>query len=184
MVPSRADQVLNSIEKAVNAWYPIIGPWRGRILTDTVRRVRPRRVLEVGTLVGYSAILMAKELNDDAEIITLEIDRDEAELAEENIRKARVKPTVKVLIGDALEIIPILEGYFDLVFLDAVKNEYYDYLRLVEAKLHRASVVVADNAEAYAYLMKRYLDYVRYSGRYESRLVSADGDGMEISTKL
>ncbi|UCD73097.1 MAG: class I SAM-dependent methyltransferase [Candidatus Bathyarchaeota archaeon] len=184
MVPSRADQVLNIIEKTVNAWYPIIGPWRGRILADTVRRLRPRRVLEVGTLVGYSAILMAKELDSDAEIITLEIDRDEAELAEENIRRARVKPTVRVLVGDALEIIPILEGYFDLVFLDAVKNEYYDYLRLVEAKLYKGSVVVADNAEAYAYSMKRYLDYVRYSGRYESRLVSADGDGMEISTKL
>jgi predicted O-methyltransferase YrrM len=184
MTSSKADQVLNNIERSVDAWYPIIGPRRGRILADVVRKLQPRRVLEVGTLVGYSAILIAKELDSNAEIITLEIDQDEAELATENIRKARVKPTVRVLVGNALEIIPSLEGHFDLVFLDAAKNEYYDYLKYIEAKLHKGSVVVADNAGFYAYSMKQYLDYVRYSGRYKTRLVSADGDGMEISTKL
>jgi predicted O-methyltransferase YrrM len=183
MVSSRADQVLNSIERSVDGWYPIIGPRKGRILSGIVRRLQPQRILEVGTLVGYSTILMAKELTQDAEIITLEIDRDEAETAEENIRKARVRPTVRVLTGDALEIIPTIKGEFNLVFLDAAKNEYYDYLRLAEAKIPRGGIVIADNADTYAYSMRQYLEYVRYSGRYQSRLISVDGDGMEVSTK-
>jgi predicted O-methyltransferase YrrM len=141
-------------------------------------------MLEVGSLVGYSTILMGKELEGDAEIITIDIDKDAAELARENIRNAAVKPRVTVLAGDALEIIPKLDGKFDLVFLDAAKNEYLDYLRLLEGDLHEGSVVVADNAGAYAHSMRRYLDYVRNSGKYESRFIPSSGDGIEVSIRL
>ena len=157
---------------------------KGRILTDVVRETKPKRVLEVGTLIGYSAILMGKELGNDAELITIEIHADEAKRAEENIRRAGIPPTVKVLVGDAIDVIPELEGSFDLVFLDAEKSEYIDYLRLVEDKLHRGSVIVADNAGIFARQMREYLDYVRSSGKYRSRYVQAGGDGLEISVKL
>jgi predicted O-methyltransferase YrrM len=91
---------------------------------------------------------------------------------------------VQVLVGDAREIIPKLPGSFDMVFLDAEKNEYLQYLLLVENKLHMGSVVVADNAGIFADQMSDYLGYVRSSGRYKSRYLPFGGDGVEVSVKL
>lgn len=135
-------------------------------------------------MIGYSAILMVKELEGDVEIVTIEIDEWEAEVARENIRKAEVRATIRVIVGDALEVIPRLEGEFDIVFLDAAKSEYLDYLRLVEDKIHRGSVIVADNAGIRAYGMRKYLDYVRNSGKYESRFIPFGRDGLEVSVRL
>jgi len=81
-------------------------------------------------------------------------------------------------------VIPKLKGPFDLVFIDADKSEYLDYLRLVEDKLHKGSVVVADNAGIFADQMQDYLDYVRSSQRYKSKFVRIGRDGLEISVKL
>ena len=185
MVSTRADEVLRRIErKAETRYLPVMGPERGRILADLVRKIKPKQILEIGTLVGYSTILMAKELDSDAEMVTVEIDQDEAEMAERNIRDAEIKPAVRVLVGEASKIILQLEGRFDMVFLDEAKWEYLDHLRLVESKLRKGSVVVADNAGAYAYSMRDYLEYVRNSGRYDSRFIRVGRDGLEVSTKL
>lgn len=185
MVSSKADDVLRRIENEVwRRWYPIIGPRKGRILADLVRQNRPKRILEVGTLIGYSAITMGKELGGDAEIVTIEIDEWEAERAQENIMEAEINPRVKVIVGDALDVIPGLEGEFDMVFIDAAKNEYLDYLRLVEDKIHEGSVIIADNVGPSAYATRNYRDYVRSSGRYESRFIPVGRDGMEVSIKL
>ena len=182
---SRANDVLKEIEKMTeHEFLPIIGRQKGKILVKVVRDVKPKRVLEVGTLIGYSAVLMGKELPSDAHIITVEIHADEAKIAEENIRRATIPAKVEVIVGDAIKVIPKLKGPFDLVFIDAEKNEYIDYLRLVEDKIHQGSVVVADNAGIFANQMKDYLDYVRNSGNYKSRYVPVGGDGVEISVKL
>jgi len=194
MVLSKAERVLREIEGVARRrrFLPIIGPSRGQILVNVIREVKPKHILEVGTLIGYSAILMGKELGSDAHLISIEIDANNAKIAEKNIRKAEIPPTVKVLVGDAIEIIPKLEGMFDLIFIDADKREYLDYLRLIENKLHKGSVIVADNV-AHA---PPYLDYVRSSGKYHSRFVPVDAvifshprghrleDGLEISVKL
>ena len=185
MVSSKADEVLRHIERrAQRRYFPIIGPKRGCVLVELIRRIKPKRILEVGTFVGYSTILMGKELESDAEIVTIEIDKDEAELAKHNIRKAEIRPRVTVLVGDALELSAKLDGRFDLVFLDATKSEYLSYLKNVESNLQSGSVVLADNAGIYSYSMRSYLDYVRKSGKYESKFVPAGGDGIEVSTKL
>jgi len=180
-----AERVLRRIEKASRSRYlPIIGPDRGRILVDLVRKFKPRRILEVGTFVGYSTILMGRELQAGSEIITIEIDEDEAELAKKNIREAELNPRVEVLTGDAMEIIPTIEGEFDMAFLDADKGEYFDYLRLIEGKLHRGSLVVADNVGSYSHSVKAYLEHVRRSGLYDSQFIQGDWDGVEVSIKL
>jgi len=181
----RAEEILRQIEEAARRRYlPIIGPLRGRALAKLVAQLKPKRVLEVGTLVGYSTIFMGKELECDAEIITIEIDKEEAEVARRNIEKAEIKPKVQVIVGDASNIIPMLRGKFDLVFLDEHKNEYLKHLKMIEKKLHRGSVVVADNAGSYAYSMRDYLDYVRNSGLYKSRFIRLGEDGLEVSIKL
>ena len=185
MAKSKEDEVLEEIEgSAYRRYLPIIGSSRGRVLVDAVRRFRPRRILEVGTLVGYSTILMGRELGEGSEIVTIEYDRDEAEQARANIARAELSARVEVLIGDALEIIPTLEGFFDMVFLDAAKHQYLDYLLLVEDRLPRGGVVVADNVGFMSRSMMGYLDHVRKSGKYESELHRSGGDGIEISVKL
>ena len=185
MAPGGADEVLKEIERAARARYlPIIGSRRGRTLSEAVRRYGPRRILEVGTLVGYSTILIGRELEEGSEIVTIEYDRDEAEQARDNIARARLSASVEVIVGDALEIIPTLEGSFDMVFLDAAKHQYFDYLRLVEDKLPSGGVVVADNVGFMSRSMRGYLDHVRNSGKYMSELHRSGGDGIEISVKL
>lgn len=185
MILSRADKVLKEIKNmAERKFLPIVGPDKGRVLVRVIHEVKPKRVLEVGTLVGYSAILMAKELESDAQVITIEIQANEAEMARENIKRAEVTPSIDVVVGDAIEVIPKLAGKFDMVFIDADKTEYLHYLRLVERKLHRGSVVVADNAGIFADQMKDYLDYMRSSRRYRSEYVFFGEDGVEVSVKL
>ena len=101
-VSSSAEGVLKQIEASSEKHFlPIIGPHKGKILAEQIRKAKPRHVLEVGTLVGYSAILMGKELSQNVEIVTIEIHRDEAEVAEENIIKANIPVKVKIITGDA-----------------------------------------------------------------------------------
>jgi predicted O-methyltransferase YrrM len=182
---SNAEEVLWQIENAsAKDFLPIIGPFKGKILAEEVRKAKPRHVLEVGTLIGYSAILMGKELDEKAEIISIEIHNDEAELAKQNIARSKIPAKVKIINGDALQVIPTLKGTFDFAFIDAEKSEYFRYLKLAEDKLAKGTVVFADNAGVFADQMGDYLDYVRNSGKYMSRYVQVGRDGVEISVKL
>jgi predicted O-methyltransferase YrrM len=181
----RAGKVLKEIEEMTDREFlPIVGPEKGEILANIVRETKPKHVLEVGTRIGYSAILIGKELDDDAQLVTIEIHADEAKLARQNIERAGIRAKTEVLVGNALKIIPELEGKFDIVFIDAEKTEYLQYLKLVEEKLHSGSVIVADNAGVFADQMKGYLDRVRSSKMYHSRFVEVGDDGLEISTRL
>jgi predicted O-methyltransferase YrrM len=185
MSSSKADDVLRGIEEMTKKQFlPIVGPKKGRVLRKVIREIRPKRVLEVGTLIGYSAVLMGKELESDAHLTTIEIHANEARIARANIEKAQISPTVDVIVGDAIKVLPKMSGKFDMVFIDAEKTEYFAYLRLIEKRLHKGSVVVADNAGIFADQMKDYLDYVRSSGKYNSRYVPVDEDGLEVSIKL
>ena len=182
---SGAARVLRRIQKAAKKEFlPIVGPRKGKILVEEVRKAMPLHVLEVGTLIGYSTILIGKELNKNAEIVTIEIHRDEAEKAGENILKANIPPKVKIITGDAREVIPTLKGPFDFAFIDAEKKEYFQYLRFAEDKLIVGAVVMADNAGIFADQMRDYLNYVRNSGKYQSKYLQMGNDGVEISVKL
>jgi predicted O-methyltransferase YrrM len=182
---SEANEILKEIEEmAERKFLPIIGPRKGQVLVKTVLEVGPKRVLEIGTLVGYSAILIGKELGAEAHLITIEIHGDEAKIARRNVDRAKIPPTVKVIVGEAREVIPRLQGEFDLIFVDAEKAEYLEYLQLAEGRLHKGSAIVADNAGIFADEMSDYLDYVRSSGKYRSRFVPVEEDGLEISVKL
>ena len=180
-----AEEVLRTIERASkNKFLPIVGPLKGEILAEEVRKANPKHVLEVGSLIGYSAVFMGKELDQDAEIVTIEIHPKETKAAGKNVVKANIPPKVTIITGDALKVIPSLKGTFDFAFIDAEKTEYYQYLRLAENKLSRGAIIVADNAGIFASQMRDYLDYVRFSGKYRSKYVSIDHDGLEISVKL
>jgi len=182
---TKADEVLAEIEGMTEEQFlPIVGPDKGKILVKAFQKVKPKHILEVGTLIGYSAILIGKELDEDATITTIEIHAAEAKEAEENVKHAEIPAKVKVIVGDALKVIPTLKDCYDAVFIDAEKTEYYEYLRLMEDKLHRRTVIVADNAGIFADQMQNYLDYVRKSGKYQSRYVQVGEDSVEVSIKL
>jgi len=172
---------------------PSIGPIKGKIISDIIKRYKPTKILEIGTLHGYSAILMVDLLFDDGKLITIEIDKNLADIARKNIAKAGLSHKIEVISGNALEVIPTLTGYkFDLIFLDAVKSEYLQYLRLLEEKhlMKKDSVVVADNVILYENEMKDYLEYVRSSDRYKSQTTETTlefnknvKDALEISLR-
>jgi len=186
-----ADTVLREIEEmGKRSFIPSIGPVKGRILAEVVREHKPRKILEVGALYGYSAILIAKNSPAKAEITTVEKNPEHVRITEQNVERAKLEDQIKVIKGDAMEILPGLPGPFDLVFLDAEKTQYLDYLKAVEDKLHQGSVVVADNVGVFQDQMQNYLHYVRNTGRYRSRTVETllefsetTKDAMEISEK-
>jgi len=101
--------VLKGIEAiAEKESLPIIGRDRGQVLIKVIRQTGPRRILEIGTLVGYSTIKMAKELDAKACLTTIETHSGRAKLARENIEKADVRPKIDVIVGDAIKVIPKL----------------------------------------------------------------------------
>jgi predicted O-methyltransferase YrrM len=124
---SKADIVLKEIEAMTEKEsLPIIRSDKGQVLIKIIQKTRPKRILEIGTFIGYSTILMAKDLDADARITTIEIHAGEAKLARENIEKAGLRTRIDVIVGDAIKVIPTLTGKFDMIFIDAAKEEYYD----------------------------------------------------------
>jgi len=189
--PDPAEAVMREIEEmGKKSFIPSIGPVKGRILAEVVRKLKPRKILEVGSLYGYSAILITKNSPANAEITTVEKNPEHARVTEQNVERAQLENQIKVIQGDAMQTLSKLPGPFDLVFLDAEKTQYLDYLKAVEDKLHQGSVVVADNVGVFQDQMQNYLHYVRNTGRYRSRTVETllefsdtTKDAMEISEK-
>jgi predicted O-methyltransferase YrrM len=180
-----ADSVLKEIEVlSRKKFLPIIGPIKGKYLINTVRKYHVSQVLEIGTLVGYSAILIAENLPDNGKIISIEINPLSANQAQDNIQKAGLSGKIEVRVGNALNEISRVDNMFDMLFIDAAKDEYFEYLKLGEAKLKKNGVVFADNVKIFASQMPEYLDYVRNSGKYQSKYVDVGFDGVEISLKL
>ncbi|MBI3840396.1 MAG: O-methyltransferase [Thaumarchaeota archaeon] len=189
------EDVLKSIEEvAPRQGLPIIGPIRGVFLDEVVKEHKPASILEVGTLVGYSAIRMGRHLKKGQKITCVEVREDMAKVARSNIEKAGLTDRIEVMVGDAKSILPKLEGTFDMLFLDAAKDEYIAYLRSSERLLHQGSVVVADNVRSHANEVAEYLEHVRNSGKYRSTYKEAtsyrygagieEPDAVEISVKL
>ncbi len=172
------------------SWIPSIGPVKGKILAEVARKYKPKRILEVGALYGYSAILMAKNA-PSAEIITVEKSPENARITERNIERAELSDRIQVRQGDAAKVLPGLSGSFNLVFLDADKGQYLKNLLDIEQRLPKGAVVVADNVGIFRDELQDYLEHVRNSGKYRSRTVETllefsdtREDAMEISEKV
>jgi len=187
-------KVLKRLERlAEKESLPSIGPTKGKIIAGLIKDYKPRSILEIGTLYGYSAILMGSMLPEEnsGKVITIEIDEGSVNIARKNIEDAALANRVEVIVGDALDIIPKLHGKFDMVFLDATKEQYFKYLKFVEKNLEKGSIVVADNVGIFERSMCDYLQYVRDSGRYNSRVLDTElefnknvKDAIEISIKI
>ncbi|KAG2444930.1 hypothetical protein HXX76_001666 [Chlamydomonas incerta] len=187
---------------------PFVGPAKGAVLQQLVADKAPRLVVEVGTMAGYSALLMAQALPPGGRIVTFEKDLSWALAAKRFMWQAsqgeknqglgsRVGDRVSVEWGDARERLgrvlrPGGQDAIDLLFLDGTPKEYLDYLKAAEPFLAPGALVVADNAGVFAQGgLKPYLEYVRGGGSYRSELVACKlewrddvDDGIEVSTWL
>ena len=129
----------------------ISGHIQGRLLEMLVRMLRPRRVLEIGTFTGYSALSMAAGLEDGAELHTVEVDDEQEEFIRSYFARSPHGDKITLHIGSALEIAPKLGGEFDMVFIDGDKREYPAYYRMLMGDdggrrlVHGGSVLIADN---------------------------------------
>ncbi len=178
-------EVLQGIEaQADERHWPIIGPEKGELLVRVVREHQPKRILELGALVGYSSTLMAANLGPESEIVSIEIDHRNAETARQTQQRAGVADRCRVVEGPALEMIPTLDGPWDMVFIDANKEQYLDYLTTAEPFLAPNAVIVADNVKAFKEDIAPYLQYVRTSPSYRSTYHDFDSDGVEVSVRV
>jgi Predicted O-methyltransferase len=188
---------------------PSIGPIKRKIVEDIIKKYKPKKILEIGTLYGYSAILMANVLikiyprtknnaigsksGNNTVVTTIDINEKHRDIAALNIKDAGLSHVIEVINGDALEVIPTLDSKFDLIFLDAIKSDYLKYLKLVETNklVNQGYVVLADNVLIYDDEMTDFLDYVRHSGKFKSRTTQTTleftkhvKDALEVSASV
>ncbi|MDE2181080.1 MAG: O-methyltransferase [candidate division NC10 bacterium] len=145
LLPER-DLLLREMERfADEHGIPIADPEVATFLEITVRAIRAKRVLEVGTAIGYADIFMARAMTPQGKVVTIDISAEMIEKAKAYMKRAGLEDQVEFHEGPALAIIPTLEGPFDLVYLDAVKEEYRDYLDLALPLMRTGGVIVCDN---------------------------------------
>src|SRR5262245_49733058 len=183
MLTAKAKRMLALMDRAVTHWhFPVIGRSKGRLVRRLIERHECERALEIGSLFGYSAIVIAAATPPRGRLFCIEQNPYLAKFVEYNTEEAGLGRKVKVVVGDALRAIPLLPGRFDFVLIDAAKEDYLDYLRQLEPKLAPGAVIVADNTGVFRREVKPYLDYVREpGGRYASREYDFDDDAMEVS---
>ena len=163
-------------------------PSDAMMLRILVESTRARRGVEVGSNKGFGAIHMGMAFErTDGHLFTLEIDQAMVKQCRANLEAVGLESTVTCVEGDALKTLPTLEGQFDFVFLDALKRDYLQYLKLLEPRLKPGAVIVADNVIRSANEMKDFLDYVQTSPDYDTVIIRASlekQDGMSISFKI
>ena len=135
---------LNELEKKARREYiPIIRHETQSVLRVLLTQTRPAEILEVGTAIGFSAILMCE--NSEARITTIENYEKRIEPARENFKKAGVSDRVNLIFGDAMEVLPRLAGPYDFIFMDAAKGQYIRFLPEVLRLLAGGGMLVSDN---------------------------------------
>lgn len=121
------------------------GEFQGRILAMVSALLRPRRILEIGTFTGYSALCLAEGLTGDGELVTVDVNEELEDFARSFFDRSPFAARIRMIIGDAREVVPALEGDFDLVFVDGDKAQYPEYLDLVAPRVRVGGVLLADN---------------------------------------
>jgi predicted O-methyltransferase YrrM len=171
------------------------GHLQGRILKMFVRMICPRRVLELGTFTGYSALCIAEGLPEDGIVYTIDINDELEEFTTSFFEQSPCASKIKYLLGDALASIPTINETFDLVFIDADKREYLEYYHAVFDKVHAGGFIIADNTlwdgkvieninpnDEQTIGVERFNDFVAQDERVETVIIPLR-DGMTILRK-
>ena len=143
-------------EKALSEHIPIIMDDTLEVIDKILKDVKPKKMLEIGTAVGYSAMCFSKYLNEDGIIDTIEREHDRVEEAKENIKRVGVEDKINILEGDAVELLPTLDNKYDVVFIDAAKGKYPFFLEQSKRMLNPKGIIFADNILYKGYVMSDY----------------------------
>lgn len=177
---------------------PIVYPEVGQFIKVIIKMTGAKRILEIGTAIGYSSLLMAKASNFNARITTIEKRKDMADIAEVNIEKSNYKDKIKIIHGDARIIIPMLDEKFDFIFLDAAKGHYLDFFKKSTKLLKTGGIILSDNVlykgmvandelvirrdKTIVKRMRHYLEYLSKLENYETSIIPI-GDGVALTYK-
>ena len=137
---------LSELEQAcIREGVPLIRPRMQSLLRVLIAQIRPRRILEIGTGAGFSALFMCSCAGKDLELVTVESSADRARSARESFARFGCQDRIRLLEGDASRVLPVLDGCFDLIFMDAAKGQYIHWLPDMRRLMHAGSVLVSDN---------------------------------------
>lgn len=193
-------EILETIEKeALEAFVPIIRKEMQSLMKVLVSLKKPSRILEVGTAVGFSALLMSEYAPAECRITTIEKYEKRIPIARENFRRAGKEEQITLLEGDALEILKGLDGTYDFIFMDAAKAQYIYYMPEVLRLLSKGGVLVSDNVLQNGDIIQsrfaverrnrsihsRMREYL-YELKHEKQLLTSIvplGDGVAVSVK-
>ena len=184
-------------QKALEDHIPIIMDDTLAVIEEELEKNKPSRILEIGTAVGYSAICFTEFLAENGSIDTIEREADRVIEARENIKKAEVQDKINIIEGDAVEILPTLQGEYDVVFIDASKGKYPFFLKESLRMLAPKGIIFADNVLYKGYVLSDYNKHkqrtaVRNLREFLSELQSNEmletkvlevGDGLAIAKK-
>ena len=169
-----------------------VGPEKGEILRDHLVKSKPNNIIELGTFIGYSAVLISSTIGEKSKLTSIDSDSHSIEIAKELINFAGLDDKVNFMHGNAEEIIPELNFNADFVFIDHAKKKYLSDLKLLEREeiIIKNCTVFADNVGIFKDEMVEYFDHVRNSGKYQSQNFSSKleyrnniYDAVEISIK-
>ena len=178
---------------------PIININGLAVLEKAVAARKPRRVLEIGTAIGYSTLYIADNAAPEVEIVSLELSEERAAEARAFVDRSPYGQQIRIITGDAGENIQKLTGSFDMVFIDAAKGQYPDYFRKIYPLLTEDALVVADNVLFRGYVrgdvpaprrfrtivkrLREYIAMVTDSGEFQTEIYE-NGDGLAVSQRL
>lgn len=199
LIPSH-DGILKELESYAALHHtPIVTADVAGLLKVLVKTTGAKRILEVGTAIGYSSILMGLSAGEGFSISTIERNEENAALAKENIKNAGFEQNIKVLTGDACEVLEQVEGTFDLIFVDAAKGQYMDFFQKSIGKLKTGGLFICDNVlfrgmvaerslliRRKITIVKRLKKFLHFISNHESlqTTIIPMGDGVSISYKL
>ena len=191
------EELMKIKEKALENHIPIIMDDTLEVIANILKKIKPKNILEIGAAVGYSAMCFSKYLQDDGIIDTIERDEERIQEAKKNFVKVGVQDKINLYEGDAVDILPTLNGKYDVVFIDAAKGKYPFFLEQALRMLNDKGVIIADNVLYKGYVMSDYNKHkqrtaVRNLREYIARVnedanldteILEVGDGLAISYK-
>lgn len=182
-------------EKALQEHIPIIMDDTLEIIEKYMKEIKPKRILEIGTAVGYSAMCFSEFLATNGKIDTIERDAERAKEAEENFKKVEVEEKINLYVGDAVEILPTLDEKYDMIFIDAAKGKYPFFLKEALRMINNNGIIFADNILYKGYVLsdynkhkqrtavrnlREYLKEVSENPNLETEILEV-GDGLAVS---
>ena len=191
------EELIKIKEKALKEYIPIIMDDTLEVIDKYLRDNKPNNILEIGTAVGYSAMCFSEFLQDGGIIHTIERDEQRLKEAKENIKKVGVEDKIKILEGDAVEILPTLNEKYDMIFIDAAKGKYPFFLKEALRLLAENGTIFADNILYKGYVMsdynkhkqrtavrnlREYITEVTQNPNLETQILEV-GDGLAITKK-